>query len=167
MWINIGDFLTKQQTKIEQQEGKLKDKKVKLAEREEAIKEDEKKLADDYDDLRKKIRKFEEADKSKKELREQIHQLEVDKKEYEDKLEKRNQEFYDKCRENDKLRTEKEHLEAKYKDILEKKDGEITKLNKELATYKHPGENENIDKIESNRIPIEGIDYPMQDDSDK
>lgn len=161
------DFLAEQQTKIEQQEKVLKDKKVKLDEREEAIKKDEKKLADDYDDLRKKSRKFEEADKSKKELREQIHQLEVDKKECKEKLEKQNQELNAKCRENDDLRTKKKHLEAEYKEILKKKDDEITKLNNELATYKHPGETENIDKIESNRIPIEGIDYLRQDDSDK
>lgn len=154
------NFLTNQQAKIEQQERVLKGKKEELDEREEAIKKGEKKLADDQDDLRKKIHKFEEADKSKKELREQIHQLEVE-------IEKLNRKLNAKHYENDNLKTEKEHLEKIYKDILQTKDVEIERLNNELATYKHPGETENIDKIESNRISIEGIDYLRQDDSDK
>lgn len=161
------NFLTKQQTKIEQQERVLKDKKEELDKREEAIEKGEEELEEAKDELAKKIHEFEASDKSKKELRDKIHQLEVDKKEYEDKLEKRNQELNAKCRENDDLRTKKEHLEAEYKEILKKKDDEITKLNNELATYKHPGETENIDKIESNRILIRDIDYSIQDDSDK
>lgn len=161
------NFLTKQQTKIEQQEKALKDKKEELDKREAEIKKGEKKLADNQDDLREKIRKFEEADQSKKELRDQIHQLEVDNEKYKNKLEALDQKFSDKCCKYDDLKTKKEHLEAEYKDILKKKDGEITRLNNELVTYKHPGETENIDKIESNRSPIEGVDYPMQDDSDK
>ena len=117
--------------------------------------------------MAKKIHEFEASDISKKELRNQIHQLKVDNEKYKNKLEELNQKFSDKCCKYDDLKTKKEHLEAEYKDILKKKDGEITRLNNELVTYKHPGETENIDKIESNRISIGGIDYPMQDDSDK
>ena len=157
--------MTNQQAKIEQQERVLKDKKEELDEREEAIEKGEEKLADDQDNLREKIRKFEEADQSKRELRDQIHQLNVDKEKdkekYENKLEELNQKLNDKCCKYDDLKTQKEHLEAVYKDILKKKDDEITRLNNELTTYKHSGE------TESNRILIGGVDYPMQDDSDK
>lgn len=161
------NFLTKQQMKIEHQERVLKDKKEELDKREEAIKKGEEELEEAKDELAKKIHEFEASDISKKELRNQIHQLKVDNEKYKNKLEELNQKFSDKCCKYDDLKTKKEHLEAEYKDILKKKDGEITRLNNELVTYKHPGETENIDKIESNRIPIGGIDYPMQDDSDK
>lgn len=161
------NFLTKQQMKIEQQERVLKDKKEELDKREEAIKKGEEELEEAKDELAKKIHEFEASDISKKELRNQIHQLKVDNKDYKDKLEELNQKFNDKCRENVDLKTKKKHLEAEYKDILKEKDDEIKRLNKELDTYKHPGETENINKIESNRIPSGGVDYHMQDDSDK
>lgn len=133
------DFWTEQQANRER---KLKDKEKELDKREEELEKKKEKLEEAKKKLAGKSHKIEKENKSKK--GDPIHPLKVDN---------------DKCRENDNLRTDK--------NILEKKDGEITKLNKELATYKHPGETENIDKIESNRILIGGIDYPMQDDSDK
>lgn len=136
------DFLEEQQAKIERKESELKARKEDLDEREEELEKEKEELEEAKEKLAEKSHKIEKENKSKKELRDQIHQLEVDKKEYEDKLEKRNQELNDKCHENDNLKTEKEYLEAEYKDILKKKDDEITKLNNELATYKHPGETE-------------------------
>lgn len=163
--VGYQNFLAEQQAKIEQQERVLKDKKEELDKREESIEKGEEDLKNAKNELKEKNRKFEDKDKSKRELQDQIHQLEVDNKKKKEELTKLNDDLNVKYQECNNLKTEKENLETTYENRLRIKDAEIAKLKNTLATYKHPGETEN--KIESNRIPIGGIDYPMQDDSDK
>lgn len=168
--VSYQNFLAGQQVKIERKESELKAIKEDLDEREEELEKEKEELEEAKGKLAEKSHKIEKENKSKKELRDQIHQLEVDNDKYQKKLEELNQKFNDKCRENENLQIGMKNLELESQDILREQDGKISQLEKELATYKRPGEPEKNDKIESseNDIPLtEEVNNPMQDDSDK